>query len=280
VYDFGFVTLQAASSTGRLSEIPFADIRYLLIGLILPGAILCRPCKSFSQQSLFIMIFVSVGYTLWAITTAYQRYVIPIELMLGLVILICIIRLCENHWSKLFVMLLFSIISFYSMKVPDWGHIKKSKYDHNPFQIDIPDGIKNTPARYIVVGCPISYILPYLAKDSLFYGDAFASRNHLVIQKIKDESFDGSENDPDYKVWAFRTDDGKLSGELSSNVNTISIYNIPLDESEHFWKDLIQIKLFLSEIISSEIVIIEEAVFDVYSDSHTFNDYDIKLVSL
>jgi hypothetical protein len=100
------------------------------------------------------------------------------------------------------------------------------------------------------------------------------------IQKIKSESFDGSENDPDYKVWAFRTDDGKLSGELSSNVNTISIYNIPLDESEHFWKDLIQIKLFLSEIISSEIVIIEEAVFDVYSDSHTFNDYYIKLKKL
>jgi hypothetical protein len=100
------------------------------------------------------------------------------------------------------------------------------------------------------------------------------------IQKIKDESFDGSENDPDYKVWAFRTDDGKLSGELSSNVNTISIYNIPLDESEHFWKALIQIKLFLSEIISSEIVIIEEAVFDVYSDSHTFNDYYIKLKKL
>jgi len=100
------------------------------------------------------------------------------------------------------------------------------------------------------------------------------------IQKIKSESFDGSENDPDYKVWAFRTDDGKLSGELSSNVNTISIYNIPLDESEQFWKDLIQIKLFLSEIISSEIVIVEEAVFDVYSDSHTFNDYYIKLKKL
>jgi hypothetical protein len=63
-------------------------------------------------------------------------------------------------------------------------------------------------------------------------------------------------------------------------VNTISIYNIPLDESEQFWKDLIQIKLFLSEIISSEIVIIEEAVFDVYSDSHTFNDYYIKLKKL
>ncbi len=100
------------------------------------------------------------------------------------------------------------------------------------------------------------------------------------IQKIKGESFDGSENDPDYKVWAFRTDDGKLSGELSSNVNTISIYNISLDESEQFWKDLIQIKLFLSEIISSEIVIVEEAVFDVYSDSHTFNDYYIKLKKL
>jgi len=100
------------------------------------------------------------------------------------------------------------------------------------------------------------------------------------IQKIKGESFDGSENDPDYKVWAFRTDDGKLSGELSSNVNTISIYNISLDESEQFWKDLIQIKLFLSEIISSEIVIVEEAVFDVYSDTHNVNDYYIKLKNL
>jgi hypothetical protein len=100
------------------------------------------------------------------------------------------------------------------------------------------------------------------------------------IQKIKGESFDGSENDPDYKLWAFRTAGGKLSTELMSNVNVLTIYNIPVEESENFWHDLIQIKLFLSEIISSEIVIIEEAVFDVYSDSHTFNDYDIKLVSL
>lgn len=52
------------------------------------------------------------------------------------------------------------------------------------------------------------------------------------IHKIKDEVFDGSENDPDYKVWAFRTAGGKLSSELTSDVNTISIYNISLDEAE------------------------------------------------
>lgn len=97
------------------------------------------------------------------------------------------------------------------------------------------------------------------------------------IQKIKDETFKGDEDDPDYKLWAFRTSGGKLSSELMSNVNALTIYNIPVEESEKFWKDLMQVKWFLSEIISSEVVISEE-LFD--TGVHDFNDYDIKLVEL
>lgn len=95
------------------------------------------------------------------------------------------------------------------------------------------------------------------------------------IQKIKDETFEGDEDDPDYKLWAFRTSGGKLSSELMSNVNALTIYNIPVEESEKFWKDLMQVKWFLSEIISSEVVISEEPF-----DTGDYNDYDIKLVEL
>jgi hypothetical protein len=100
------------------------------------------------------------------------------------------------------------------------------------------------------------------------------------IQKIKGESFDGSENDPDYKLWAFRTAGGKLSTELVSNVNVLTIYNIPVEESENFWHDLMEVKSFLLNVISKGVVITEEAFEDPHSGDHIFNDYDIKLVSL
>ena len=100
------------------------------------------------------------------------------------------------------------------------------------------------------------------------------------IHKIKDEIFDGNENDPDYKVWAFRNNRGKLSGELTSDVNSILIYNIPLDEAEQFWSDLMEVKSFLLNVISKGVVITEEAFEGPYSDEHTFNDYTIKLVDL
>ena len=108
------------------------------------------------------------------------------------------------------------------MKIPDWGHIKKNKYNHNPFEIDIPDRIKNTPARYIVVGCPISYILPYLGKDSLFYGDDFASRNHLVIQKIKDQL---SKNPHLPLRIIYKRDDTKIVTDALTRYNVMPLKN-------------------------------------------------------
>ena len=100
------------------------------------------------------------------------------------------------------------------------------------------------------------------------------------IQKIKDETFEGDEDDPDYKLWAFRTAGGKLSSELMSNVNALTIYNIPVEESEKFWNDLMEVKSFLLNVISKGVVITEETIEDPYSGVHTFNDYDIKLVDL
>ena len=100
------------------------------------------------------------------------------------------------------------------------------------------------------------------------------------IHKIKDEIFDGNENDPDYKVWAFRNNRGKLSGELTSDVNSILIYNIPLDEAEQFWSDLMEVKSFLLNVISKGVVITEEPFGNIDSGEHIYNDYDIKLVDL
>lgn len=100
------------------------------------------------------------------------------------------------------------------------------------------------------------------------------------IHKIKDEIFDGNENDPDYKLWAFRTNRGTLSSELTSDVNTLSIYNIPLDEANEFWNALMEVKSFLLNVISKGVVITEEPFGNIDSGEHIYNDYDIKLVDL
>jgi len=97
------------------------------------------------------------------------------------------------------------------------------------------------------------------------------------IQKIKGESFEGGLDDPDYKLWAFRTDRGTLSSELTSDVNALSIYNIPLDEADDFWNALMEVKSFVSEMISKEVVVSEEAFGDIDTGNHVCNDYDIRI---
>lgn len=187
--DFLSFIVQSFFGSGKTSEVPFADIRYLFVALLVPAAILCKPTIRLNRQSIAFVAFMISSYLLWVFVLAYQRYLIPFELLLGLLIWILVVRIVENEWLRKAVMIGVTLCAALMLKVPDWGHAPMALGGKNPFSIEMAAKLSATPARYIVVGVPISYVLPSFHPDSFFYGVGFSRQvDDLVFRKLAEPS--------------------------------------------------------------------------------------------
>ena len=161
--------VQAAWGTTRTAQITFADARFLFVTMLVPAAILCKPAMRLNRQLMAFMLFMASSLLLWVLMFSIHRYLVPFELLLGLLIWILVARIVECDWLRKSVMLGLCVCTALLIKVPDWGHIPMAMGEKNPFSIENEE-IYATPARYIVVGYTISYVLPSLHPDSKFYG--------------------------------------------------------------------------------------------------------------
>lgn len=187
--DFLLFVVQSSFGTNKASEVPFADIRYLVLASLVPAALLCKPATRLNRQLIAFLAFMFFGLVLWAFMFAYQRYLIPIELLLGLLIWIFVARIVERQWLHRGLMIGLTLLSAYMMKVPDWMHAPMAAGQKNPFSIKMDSKLTATPARYIVVGAPISYVLPSFHSASIFYGVGFSRQvDDLVYRKLAEPS--------------------------------------------------------------------------------------------
>lgn len=169
--DFGRYLLATVSGTARTAEIPFADAR-LFIFFALAVAVLATR-KNFSRLGSVVisfLLFFVVCFFLWALVFAYQRYLIPVEVLFGFSIWILLSRLTNNP-NRVALLLAGCVIACALLiKVPDWGHSPSDGKKANPFGVSLPSQLSATPARFLINGNAISYILPFLHPDSRFYG--------------------------------------------------------------------------------------------------------------
>lgn len=179
--DFLSFIVQAASGTAKASEVPFADVRMLIMAALLPAFILCKPAISLGRQAVGFLIFMLCSVALWALTLAYQRYLIPVELLFGLCIWLFVMRIVERERVRIILMACLLAVSVYLVKIPDWGHGAVSFGTKNPFSLQMPETVSATPARYLVFGAPISYLLPSLHGDSVFFGVGVSRQIDRVI---------------------------------------------------------------------------------------------------
>lgn len=170
--------------TNKASEVPFADPR-LAIGLISAFAYICCGKKSkIHTRTIFLFL---TSFTIWAWLFAYQRYLIPIELLLGVVIyigLFSIIKSCK--WVLSILIIIFTLVIGF-INVPDWGHRKMNFFEYNNFGIKLNEREINTPALYVTYGVPMSYIFPYFESNSRFYSYGLSDRmnSHIDIKILK-----------------------------------------------------------------------------------------------
>ncbi len=227
--EFFSYIFHSAFPTGKTSEIPFADARQV-VTLMLGGAlVVARKKLKLERGGFLIVLFFFASYALWATAFAYQRYLIPVEFLFGIVIWIFVARLLEYPKIVTGVMLIITLICGVLVRVPDWGHNKNWGEANNAFGLELPPVLKEVPALYLVQGVPNSYIFPFLAAGSKFYRVDFSSKltallreriareqqglqirvltNHAVAEGIRNtfEVFAGIEKAQDLKCWTFKS---------------------------------------------------------------------------
>ena len=161
----------SAGGTTKTSEFLFADVR-LLIFTALAALLLILRKRFFSQHSvtLSFIYFLGISFLLWATLFAYQRYMISVEVLFGFGIWVLLSRLIPNNRPVAWLLVACILISAALIKVPNWGHSQARVGQVNPFGVQLTTEQVSTPARYLVLGHAITYILPYLHKDSQFFG--------------------------------------------------------------------------------------------------------------
>jgi hypothetical protein len=180
--DFSIFLVQAAFGTKKTIEPVFADARLVFLVLLLPGALVCKSTIKPANAALIgFSLFFLVGFALWAQMFAYQRYLIPLELLVGLVIWVLLVRLVEQEMMRVAALLLISALSVWAIKIPEWGHVWIGPGSPDVFGISIPERFASTPARYLVIGQPSSYILPSLHPDSQFFGLGVSKQMDEII---------------------------------------------------------------------------------------------------
>lgn len=186
--DFLKFLVESFNGTKKTSELQFADARYLILSTALVAA-LFSSARGLNRQLKGLIIFVLSGLFLWATLFAYQRYLIPIELLLGLVIWILGSTVIKQKWISLCVIWIAIAISIFMLKFPDWGHTPMPFGKLNPFSVQMDKRLAASPGRYLVVGRPISYLLPFFHSDSLFYGPGFSLQmDDLIYQTLRIKS--------------------------------------------------------------------------------------------
>ena len=178
VVEFAGFVWNAATGTRRTAEFVFADARWLVfLGLLMVAmgvglVALARGRRPGvrGRVSLALVVFVVVGLAVWARMFAYQRYLLPLEVLLGFGIWILLAHLGSQPRRVVLGLGACVLASAALMKVPDWGHRSAAVGERNPFGMALPPEVTASPARYLVLGNAISYILPALHPGSEFYG--------------------------------------------------------------------------------------------------------------
>lgn len=171
---------ESTSGTVKTSEFLFADIRLFIFSVLAAlSAVLLILKKGFwslNNAALSFVYFLGISFLLWATLFAYQRYMIPIEVLFGFGIWVLLSNLLPNHRTVAWLLAGSVFLGGMVIKIPNWGHMEARVAQINPFNVQLSAEQIVTPARYLVVGHAITYLLPFLHKDSQFFGLGTLSR--------------------------------------------------------------------------------------------------------
>jgi len=206
LWDFVRFLLAATIGTGKTSQMTFADARMLMFAGLMLFVVPAWIVKHLSGgKALFVgptsrvtrtfLWFVSASFALWALVFAYQRYLIPIELLFGVAVWVLAAGLFKRQ-HLVAVMTICLLASLATLKVPDWGHWIGKTDTGNFVGIRVPRELALTPADYLIYGKPITYVLPFLHPNSRFFGIRYDPQVDPQLDKLIASALTADEGRP------------------------------------------------------------------------------------
>ncbi len=175
VIGYIFGSVQPTTTT---LELPFADARYAIVFLLLLP--LGLVAKFGTYKTSFVLLFIVISsFSIWTILFGYQRYLLPVEILLGITIWVLveiIVRVSGFRYAILGGALLLTV---YALKVPDFGHGEGGENQAGYFSNNMPAEVKDADAIYIMAGNQVSFLAPFLGGDNYFFGFDILSREKI-----------------------------------------------------------------------------------------------------
>jgi MFS family permease len=187
--DFALFVVEAFIGTNKTSELQFADARFLLVSLLIGLVVISSKRGGLVGPIVPLLIFFLVSLGLWAGVFAYQRYFVPGELLMGIMIWALLHVLIINRRARAVLSPGIVLLLLATITVPSWGHIAPAQNPDNPFSVKVSSNISDSPAIYLAVGQPIAYIFSHLHPASQFHGVGVSPQiDALIVERIENNS--------------------------------------------------------------------------------------------
>jgi len=181
---FGYA-FQWAKGTPPNNELPFRDIRFALIlgGIAVAACVYLglyfgrgrdrQPARDGQRTdritsnpgSRLLLVFFASSYLTWLFMFGFQRYIITLELLTGLILLYLVDLLIRNRLAKVLIVVTVAVVCMVMVKVPDWGHIR---WGPSWYGISAGPQFREANAVYLSVSEPIGYLYPFCPQSSRF----------------------------------------------------------------------------------------------------------------
>jgi hypothetical protein len=113
-----------------------------------------------------IFVFVAVSYVTWALASGYYRYVVPLEMLTGIVTMGALVWVFRDPRLRITAAAIVLIIAAVTTVYPDWG---RRPYGDKYADVRVPP----LPANSIVLlatGEPVSYFIPFANPNVQYVG--------------------------------------------------------------------------------------------------------------
>jgi hypothetical protein len=175
-------------NTYIVAEPPFRDWRAAIAYIAMAAGVLAFVVRClrhrYRRRGVFgqtrglalLFIFVIVSYFAWALGFAYYRYVIPLEMLTGVVTMGALIWLVENRRLRILVAIMVLAVAVTTTVYLDWG---RRQYGDRYVDVHVPPLPVNSVVL-IATWEPVAYFIPFAEPQAQYVG---IENNYLALSQ-------------------------------------------------------------------------------------------------
>ena len=185
-----FFPLIFAQESKLVSEVAFRDWRLatlFVVSIFTAIQWLARGRRdAMRPEWKFLAAFTLASYLLWLKLFGIYRYLVPLEMLAGPLIVACVLYLVPGGWARRIAVTILAILLIGTTREASWGRLDfRGAY----FDVAVPEV---EPRSLVIVGPyqPMAYAIPFFRPDTRFVSPSnnflHSSQQNLLARQVRD----------------------------------------------------------------------------------------------